>query len=123
MSYTPDTTNGQATIVVDNTSTPHVIVTHRVRSAGKHVVWFVFNARTDEEPARVCVTNFRQENEPVPAEAFRFLTHNCVDVASGKTGVLHVQLNGQTGSVYTYDVTVNGSVAVDPELEIESSVR
>jgi hypothetical protein len=118
MSYTPDTTNGQAEITVDDIATPQVTVTHRVKSAGKHVVWFVFNATTDEEPVEVCVTNFRQEGSQVPHSAIDFLTGPCDTVPSGQKRVLHAKFNGDPGSVYTYDVTVNGNLAVDPELEI-----
>ena len=117
MSYTPDTTNGQASINVDNSSTPHVTVTHRVKSAGGHVIWFVFNATS--ESVRVCVENFQQEGTTVSSSSYTFFGSNCVDpVPPGQMRVLHVRLTGQPGSVYTYDVTVNDNVAADPELEI-----
>ena len=116
MSFTPDTTNGQASITVDNTSTPHVTVTHRVKSAGGNVIWFVFNATSSSTD--VCVQNFQQGGTTVSPSLYTVFLSNCVSVPPGQMRVLHILFTGQPGSVYTYDVTVGGTVAADPELEI-----
>jgi hypothetical protein len=116
MSYSPDTTNGVAEIEVDSTSPAQVTVTHRVKSAANNVVWKVFNATLNS--ADVCVANFKEAGVPVSPGMFTFLQNNCASVPAGSTRVISVHLGGTPGVVYTYDVTVGGSVAADPELEI-----
>jgi len=116
MSATPPTT-GVAKIDVTGSTTADV--TQRVTSVGKVVVWVITNNTGSQHT--VCVTNF-QPAYPTTGSADRtFLLpqENCANnIAAGKTGVIVGKFLGSTGQILTYDVTIDGTTAVDPELEI-----
>ena len=113
--------------VVDSAN---VNVTKRVKAVGKAAVWFVLNKST--APVKVGVANFRPHVAPSPATASSssggggavgkfpapVITANPTNpIQPGGRGAIPILFDFANG-IYDYDVTLDGKVAVDPELEI-----
>jgi hypothetical protein len=104
---------------IDVTSSNTVDVTQRVITIAGLVAWVVKN--NTGSPHKVCVTNFRAV---FPAHGnfssnFLLQQEHCTDnISAGKTGVILASFSGIAGQILAYDVTIDGTTAADPELEI-----
>jgi hypothetical protein len=110
---------GVATIDVNTTS--DVTATYRVKSVGGFVLWSVHNLTNVN--VTVCLTDFTPvagAEELVEDDIRAVLAESlCSRVLKpGHQGPIVGFFTGVPGSIYSYTITVNGSAATDPQLEI-----
>ena len=110
MSETAATT-GEALIDVDGAD---VTCSERVRAVQRNLTWIVHN--TTGPTTHVGVTGFRRGDQRFP-DLFEWLTDNPVEVLAGQRRAIVGRAVGPRG-LYDYDVTLEGQVVEDPQLDI-----